>query len=172
MADNKELKEILLKNQERYPLWEINDAVKLIYQNEFGGRHLVCDREKCVLAIREEMENAGCLPDCPETEDIGNGTVRANLVPLTSRGISPEMIADAFINSTLDKKGSIDSFKEKLDLLKRMTDEGLLSFSPEDLSDFLSEYEKSGYPAISHSGIYKSEYLPAYRLLSKKCLPF
>ncbi|MBR5453196.1 MAG: hypothetical protein IKV54_03875 [Clostridia bacterium] len=172
MNKNEELKKILLVNQEKYPFWEICDAVKLIYQNEFGGRHLIRDREKCVTYIRNEIESADCLPDCPDTEDIGGGTVRANLIPLAKRGISAEDIADAFIKSTLDEKGSVDSLREKLLLLTDMTNDGQLSFSRDRLWEFLSEYSRSGYPAISHSERYKKEYFPAYRLISKKYLPF
>ena len=35
-----ELERILREHAERYPLMQPTDAVKLIYQNEFGGGHL------------------------------------------------------------------------------------------------------------------------------------
>ena len=37
------MKTILLTHAARYPLMEPRDAVKLIYQNEFGGGHLIRD---------------------------------------------------------------------------------------------------------------------------------
>ena len=39
---------ILASHAERYPLMEPTDAVKLIYQNEFGGGHLIRDEESCL----------------------------------------------------------------------------------------------------------------------------
>ena len=36
-----ELKAILITHAKRYPLMQPRDAVKLIYQNEFGGGHLI-----------------------------------------------------------------------------------------------------------------------------------
>ena len=43
-----ELKAILITHAKRYPLMQPRDAVKLIYQNEFGGGHLICDEEACL----------------------------------------------------------------------------------------------------------------------------
>ena len=36
-----ELKQILQEHAKRYPLMQPRDVVKLIYQNEFGGGHLI-----------------------------------------------------------------------------------------------------------------------------------
>ena len=43
-----ELKVILITHANRYPLMQPQDAVKLIYQNEFGGGHLIRDEEACL----------------------------------------------------------------------------------------------------------------------------
>ena len=43
-----DLKQILISHAARYPLMEPTDAVKLIYQNEFGGGHLIRDTEACL----------------------------------------------------------------------------------------------------------------------------
>lgn len=40
------LKAVLKAHGARYPKLQIQDAVKLIYQNEFGGGHLIRDRER------------------------------------------------------------------------------------------------------------------------------
>ena len=40
-----ELKAILITLAKRYPLMQPTDAVKLIYQNEFGGGHLIRDEQ-------------------------------------------------------------------------------------------------------------------------------
>ena len=41
MQDREEFKKALLMQYERYPGMQIADMVKLIYQNEFAGGHLI-----------------------------------------------------------------------------------------------------------------------------------
>lgn len=40
------MKEILLEQWKHHPEMEITDAVKLLYQSEFGGGHMVSDSKK------------------------------------------------------------------------------------------------------------------------------
>ena len=49
-----ELRAILIAHAKRYPLMQPQDAVKLIYQNEFGGGHLIRDEEACLNYLRRE----------------------------------------------------------------------------------------------------------------------
>ena len=51
------LPNILLNHAGRYPLMEPTDAVKLIYQNEFGGGHLIQDVDSCLNYLRREYES-------------------------------------------------------------------------------------------------------------------
>ena len=74
-----ELKKILREHASRYPLMEPADAVKLIYQNEFGGGHLIKDRQACLDYLRKEHESVQFDPDMPRQEPIGNGIVRVHL---------------------------------------------------------------------------------------------
>lgn len=48
----KELETILRDHASRYPRMEPTDAVKLVYQNEFGGGHLIRNPESCLEALR------------------------------------------------------------------------------------------------------------------------
>ena len=79
-----ELKSILLAELARHPAMELQDAAKLIYQNVFGGGHLITDPERAKTWLREEMDS------CEETDEplvspIGNGLVRLNLWPARGR---------------------------------------------------------------------------------------
>ena len=49
-----ELSQILSEHSRRYPLMEPVDVVKLVYQNEFGGGHLVTDVEGSLKRLRDE----------------------------------------------------------------------------------------------------------------------
>ena len=52
----KELETILFAHAGRYPQMEPTDAVKLIYQNEFGGGHLIRDEDAALRYLRQEYE--------------------------------------------------------------------------------------------------------------------
>jgi len=54
MNDNGGLEKILTEHYRRYPCMQIKDMVKLIYQNEFGGGHMVSDREESLVRLRDE----------------------------------------------------------------------------------------------------------------------
>ena len=52
-----ELEAILKIHVKRYPLMQPTDAVRLIYQNEFGGGHLIRDEEICLNYLRQDSAN-------------------------------------------------------------------------------------------------------------------
>ena len=74
-----ELERILREQAKRYPLMQPTDAVKLIYQNEFGGGHLIWDEEACLNYLRREYADLEKDPSAQLYEEIGNGIVRVNL---------------------------------------------------------------------------------------------
>ena len=43
MSDGDQLQEVILWHQQRYPRMQIRDLVKLVYQNEFAGGHMIAD---------------------------------------------------------------------------------------------------------------------------------
>lgn len=74
-----ELKAILIAHAKRYPLMQPTDAVKLVYQNEFGGGHLIRDEQACLNYLRREYDSIVKDPNVLLYEAIGNGIVRVNL---------------------------------------------------------------------------------------------
>ena len=166
MTDKMELEQILKAHSGKYPLMQPTDAVKLIYQNEFGGGHLIRDTEACLNYLRREYASVESKEAAPFCETIGNGIVRVFLT-----GVNPEEIETlgaAFIRSAGEHKGNLDSFLEKLDVLKKCTAEGIFSFDVGELDAYLEEYAKAGYPAVSHSPQYRQAYQPAYRVILEK----
>ena len=164
------MRSILLAHAARYPLMEPTDAVKLIYQNEFGGGHLIRDEKKCLEFLRSEHCSVPQSADTPLLEDIGNHFYRVNLAALDASNITTEELGSAFIQSS-QHRGSMDSFLEKLSVLQSLTCSGLMPFSAEALDAYLSDYEKAGFPPVSHSETYRNTYHPAYRVVSQNCLP-
>ena len=158
-----ELRAILITHTKRYPLMQPRDAVKLIYQNEFGGGHSIRDEQACLNYLRREYADLEKDPTAPLYEDIGNGIVRVNLAALREEDL--EQLGQDFIASAAKHKGTLDSFLNKLEVLRKLTAEGVFTFDTNVLNAYLSEYEAAGYPAVSHSEQYRQAYKPAYRIL-------
>lgn len=158
-----ELGKILAEQAARYPEMQPTDAVKLIYQNEFGGGHLIRDEQACLQYLRREYDSIEKDPTLPRQEYIGNGIARVNLAALEEGEL--EALGQAFIRSAASHRGSLDSFLSKLELLTDLVRQGLFSFGEEALREYLAAYEKQGYPPVSHSEAYRRAYRPAYRVV-------
>ena len=158
-----ELKAILIAHAKRYPLMQPTDAVKLIYQNEFGGGHLIRDEQACLNYLRREYADLEKDPTVPLYEDIGNGIVRVNLAAVKPEDL--EQLGKDFIRSAAEHTGTMDSFLRKLDVLRKLTVEGIFSFDSQELENFLFKYRSQSYPMVSHSEAYREEYRPAYRII-------
>ena len=158
-----ELRAILSAHAKRYPLMQPTDAVKLIYQNEFGGGHLIRDEEACLNYLRREYATLEKDPTAALYEDIGNGIVRVNLAAVKPEDL--EQLGRDFIRSAAKHKGTLDSFLNKLEVLRILTAEGVFAFVLDALNTYLSEYKAAGYPAVSHSEQYRQAYKSAYRII-------
>jgi hypothetical protein len=165
-----ELKKILMDHAYRYPMMQPTDAVKLIYQNELGGGHLIRDKEKCLEYLRKEYASVAKNAQMTQYEEIGNSFARVHLAALPEGNL--ELLGRNFIRSASEYTGSMERFREKLNVLRQVTSDGIFIFDAAQLENYLSDYEASAYPMVSHSEIYRKLYAPAYRVVLKKLLPF
>lgn len=151
-----------------YPLMQTSDAVKLVYQNEFGCGHFVEDPQ--ISLERLEKEYNAVQPDRSNDliTPIGNGFTRINLSALDTEQLPLAKLNDIFVGSSILTKGTLDSFRSKLSILTSLADEGIFAFSTSDLKDYLAEYEQMGFPPVSHSSEYRNLYKPAYRVVSEE----
>lgn len=162
------LKQILSSHAEKYPHMQPTDAVKLLYQNEFGGGHMIADEESCMDYLRKEYVRVEKNPDLPLYEPIGNDMVRVCLAALPAHQL--EELGHAFIRSANAHTGSLPDFLKKIRILRSLTEEGKMPFSTVELDAYLQDYEKVGYPVVSHSEIYRQTYAPAYRVVKTQYL--
>ena len=166
-----ELSHILTAHAQTYPLMRPQDAVKLIYQNEFGGGHLITDTTASLKRLRAEYTGVTHDPSVPLWEDIGNGLVRVMLTALDITQYPLETLNENFARSAALHTGNREVFAQKLDVLRELTRQGVFTFSPEELDAYLSDYMASGCPAVSHSEQYRAAYQPAYRVVLRRLLP-
>ena len=161
-----ELRSILLWHRNRYPEMEPTDAVKLIYQNEFGSGHMIRDEASCMAYLQREYEAIPRNFDAPASEDIGNGIVRIHLAPLKKENL--DQLGRDFIRCAGMTQGTLESFLNKLEILKELTRDGYFTFTSDSLEEYLASYSAQGYPPVSHSNRYRAAYNPAYRIVRKE----
>ena len=114
----------LVKTQlEKYPQMKAQDIIKLIYQNEFGGGHMIDDPETSLKRLKDEakqLKNNSFIE-----EDIGNDLVRVYL------GNAGELelltLNQLFVYSAKLMNGSIISFINKLEQLKSACQRGTIT---------------------------------------------
>lgn len=73
--EESELHGILTAHAARYPLMRPADAVKLLYQQEFGGGHLVTDTADSLVRLRTERAAVKSDPSALLFEELGGGVV-------------------------------------------------------------------------------------------------
>ena len=161
----KTIEKILSEHLSRYPLMQPQDAVKLLFQSEFGPGHMIKDKETCLKRLTEEYCGVRHDSDMPLTEEIGGDFIRVNLAALDTKAISLENLSEAFIRSANNHSGDIKAFHEKLDQLKTLHKELPFSFAYPELAKYLNQYIIAGCPVVSHSETYRQAYHPAYRVI-------
>ena len=63
----------------KYPASKARDLVKLLFQRELGGGHMIENAEMCLEAVKSELDVVAFDDKAPLFEDIGNGMARLNL---------------------------------------------------------------------------------------------
>lgn len=145
----------------KYPLMKLTDAVKLLYQSEFGPGHMIPDESASLQRLYEEWENTSHSSSGPFSEAIGNGLVRIYLDTLKKEELP--VLNAMFCQTASRVHGSREKFIRDLDFLS-------LYFP--DTESFFSEYKKMGYPPVSHSASYRLAYNPSYRVVMQSHADF
>ncbi len=162
----KEIRRLLVEHYRKYPKAQIQDIIKLLYQSEFAGGHMVGDEEESANLIRREFDML--KSDSPEPaalEDIGGGLCRMNLKTLPLLGISFETANSFFIKTANSIRGSISGFEKKLAVLTECCFDSSLPYNPEHVENYIYGLKAKGYPPLSHSDEYREAYSPAYRIV-------
>ncbi len=156
----------LLQHAARYPAMELDDCVKLLYQSEFAGGHIIRDEAHRLLYLQEEAA-AAPPAEGPLFEPIGSGVCRLHLGAMAAGGLTPWLANRFFVLTAAENKGSRRAFEGKLDALQQLCDGGELPYSGGECRAFLADYRRRGCPAIHHSAAFRQAYGPHYRVVSQ-----
>ncbi len=158
--------EIMQKHLSLYPKMLIPDLAKLLYQSEFGGGHMITHPTQSLERIHAEYASL-LLQDtkyAATLEAIGDDMCRIYLTCL-SKGMSAEVLNQIFIHSANHKKGSLRGLENKLMQAINACRQGILPYSEQEVTAYFRNWKSQGYPALSHSALYRTNYLPAYRVI-------
>ena len=164
MKDDHDTKEILRLHFTLYPEMEPRDAVKLLYQSEFGCGHFIEDGERARAYLLAEWKSVPRDPAHRRTDALGGGFVRVHLEPIEDEA-EALALAERFIFSAQKKTGSPEGMLSRIDALRALTGEGGAPFTAEELEAFLCGYLAAGMPAVHHSEAFRKKYHPAYRVV-------
>ena len=141
------------------------DAVKLLYQSEFGAAHLFSEPERVFNELLREGAPMRDRAMEPDVEPIGDGFCRLGLAGTSYNGIAPETVFRLFRRATDPAYASPARFADKRAQLMNCAVAQEMPFSASDARAYLKEYEAAGCPAVRHSEQYRAAYAPAYRLV-------
>ena len=168
------IEKYILEHIEKYPEMEIADVVKLIYQSEFGGGHMIKNPKASLERLTRECQEADvdALQEYPLCwEKIGNHMGRLFLKGI-ERHLELGTVNRFFVNTAQKVTSSVPAFEEKLSELQRMCREGTVPFDCEQLDEWLRVYRERGYPLFGHSESFRRHYHPSYRVVSGDYLEY
>ncbi len=150
------------------------DCIKLLYQSEMGGGHLINQQAIFAENLQKEIaEAASHGTDAPvEIERIGKDVYRLYLSSLQSTSLNVTTLTCLCTLSAQQHQGSLATLTEKLNELCLMQQQGLLPYPKDSVRTQVDAYLSSGAPPISHSERYRQCYRPHYRLLSMQAALF
>ncbi len=161
------LKEIILEHIKKYPKAELQDILKMLYQNEFGPKHLAENEIECFKSLSTEINSIDYDESEELFEDIGYGALRLNLKAIPT-GTDLNYINKIIVGSTNDFCGTNEKLVVKFGLLVVMAENNEIPFDIQRVRDETNAFAKNGFKPISHSSNYKENYSPSYRVISKK----
>ena len=159
------IEDILLEHYQKYPQMELNDFIKLIYQNSFGPRHMHNPSKEDVLKYLDE-EIKVVTNETEIIEDIGNGYVRVYL----SKETNIEKMSNDFLNSMIEDtytETNIRVFYRKINILIKLIKKGSIKLPKKESINLVNEYLSNGINPVRHTKIYNELYKPHYRVIRK-----
>lgn len=158
-------KDICLQYFKRYPLSEIQDFIKFLFQSVMGSGHLISDPIKNYQMFLDEYNCIEYDENHILFEEISDDLLRLHLEPLKRESL--EEIHKLVMLSTF----SNHSKEELLTVFKEVElgiEEGWIPYDLNEWKKEVKEYIDKGCSVISHSSTFRIHYHPHYRLIKKE----
>jgi hypothetical protein len=168
-----QMQKILAQQILRYPLLQIQDIYKLIYQAAMGCEHAVQDPETARLRLEREVTNLseGLRESIVDSISPTGEIVRVNLRPYSSSRYNIDSLLVGFLNTASEFQGSEDNIVSYWSCIENLAQSGYLDMDLPEMKNFMEGMKAKGLPAVHHSDLYQRSYQPAYRVVAKEFLP-
>lgn len=162
--------ELLVNHFNKYPKMHMTDLFKYLYQSSFGCGHSVTDLEKVTEWVRREYSGVKEVGD-DTPEELDGGFYRLPLSYLNG-GMSAETLGKLFYLSAQKQYDGLSGLTKRLKIARNLMEEGRIKLSPEVFDKAHYDWCVEGYTAIHHSDRFRTEYNPAYRVISSEYIPY
>jgi len=165
-------RQVILDHYSRYPLIQVLDLYKLIYQGVFGCEHAGVDEENARLMLEQEMKNKPGSMEEPVIDPISvdGQIVRVNLRPYFAGGGNLQALVKAFVLTARKYKGIDSTFIRYWGYAEMMAAMGDLIFNIDDMRKEFASLKQAGFPPVHHTDEYVKAYQPAYRVVLREYL--
>lgn len=156
-----------------YPMMELEDIYKLIYQGTMGLGHLIQDQELALGKLSKEMDALSPSPNLePLFEDITicYPLVRVNLRPYIQLQLSAEQLVTAMLNTEFEMIPSQTLLQDAWNEFYHMSQQHIFTKTFDQLESFQQKLIADDFPVKHHSKSYRQYYFPAYRIIGKRIL--
>ena len=157
-------KDSLIRHYLKYKQMEIPDIFKYLYQSTFGCEHMVSSLPAAIEYIKKEAEALGPRSVERKIEPLDGKYSRVDLSVLND-GLSAETIGQIFVASAEKEKLDKSELEAKIEVVRELIRENILSFTQEEFELSVNEWSKAGYPPVHHSEPFRKFYHPAYRVI-------
>ncbi len=160
---------LITEHYRSYPLLQIGDLLKFIYQGAFGCEHMVSDEAVASEHVRREYsaDNTECF--APERLSAGYSRVPLSYI---KAGLSPETLGRLFYLSAKNEPCGTEHLLFAIDALTELTENGDLPFKNEDVRSAVFKWKAEGYPSLHHTAAFRREYRPSYRVIANEYVRF
>ena len=170
MKNSTQTRDLILQHHRTYPLMQIQDLFKFLFQSAFGCEHLVSNEDTAISYIRREYASLAHISPIPP--DPLDGTYSRVHLSCLQEGLTPETLGKLFCHSAKAESSGREALQDKLGVARDLIREGQLPFSPEKFEEEHSAWAEAGYPPVHHSDAFRAAYSPAYRVIANEYIPF
>ncbi len=170
MKNSERTRKSLIAHCHSYPRLQVQDVFKFLYQSAFGCEHAVSSLEQASARIESEYDPLH-QTSTPVIQPLDGSYSR---VPLSymGGGLTASTFAKLFLASSQCEKDGLSALLEKIEVAKKLVQDGLLPFAPQVFESALEKWKETEYAAIHHSDDFKKTYRPSYRVIANRYLPF
>jgi hypothetical protein len=173
-VDTLGLVDLLKQHLSWYPMMEVQDVYKLLFQGVLGPEHLIDSTEEYSRYLEQEydalqMDARQVLFEPVRADGL---LFRVNLRAYKAHQLGLIRLVTLLIKTAQLIQGTKPELKLAWSTFTQLCQQGYIRhFNLEDIAEFDHHLEESGFNAMHHSETYRRLYQPAYRLIAAILIP-